>query len=525
MTHGTVVSADRLATDAGIGILRAGGTAVDAAITTNAMLAVLAPHLCGVGGDLLALVHTADEPRSTTPAGSRTASGQSVACLISAGRAGSGADAESLRAEGRTTMPMFGDIRSVTVPGCVDGWLALHEAYGTLPLTHLLAQAIDAAETGFPASPLLVGACRAVDEPGRAALSELVSQATEAGARVTRPGLGRSLRAVASEGRSALYEGEFGRGLLSLGGGWFSERDLTVPLAEWVAPLRATAFGVDLWTAPPVSQGYLWLAAAVMADQLDLPDPDDPAWAHLLAECAVAAARDRPAVLSDGADGHALLAAAAGRLDEVDHRRATRTTAPSAAGDTTYLAVVDEHGTGVSLIQSNASGFGSRLVEPNTGINLHNRGLGFSLTPGHPAELRAGARPPHTLVPGLATDAAGLRAVLGTMGGDAQPQVLLQLAARLFRHGQPVRQAVESGRWALQGGGGFDTWTSAELRLAVEGQAPEGWAMELRSVGHHVVQAPPYDSSFGHANAIVRTPDGWAAAADPRTVVGSASAV
>jgi len=195
-----------------------------------------------------------------------------------------------------------------------------------------------------------------------------------------------------------------------------------------------------------------------------------------------------------------------------------------ANGDTTYLCTTDHGGMGVSLIQSNASGFGSWLAEPNTEINLHNRGLGFKLIPSHPAELRPGARPPHTLSPALATRDGELAAVFGTMGGDAQPQILLQLAARLFHHEQSPAAAIHAGRWALSGPvTGFDTWTSAEGPvLEIEGHAPPEWAAALAARGHRVSVLPPYDSDFGHAHAIVRDRRGfWSGAADPRTRVGS----
>jgi gamma-glutamyltranspeptidase/glutathione hydrolase len=182
----------------------------------------------------------------------------------------------------------------------------------------------------------------------------------------------------------------------------------------------------------------------------------------------------------------------------------------------------------VSLIQSNASGFGSGLVEPNTGINLHNRGLGFNLREGHPAALQPGHRPPHTLCPAMATADGSLRAVFGTMGGDAQPQILLQLAARLFHYGQTPAAAVDAGRWALQGPAtGFDTWTSGEApTVAIEGQAPAEWLDELARRGHKVSASPAYDSGFGHAHAIVIDSEGFrAGAADPRTLVGTAAGV
>jgi gamma-glutamyltranspeptidase/glutathione hydrolase len=193
-------------------------------------------------------------------------------------------------------------------------------------------------------------------------------------------------------------------------------------------------------------------------------------------------------------------------------------------GDTTYLCTADRSGMGVSLIQSNASGFGSWLVEPTTGINLHNRGMGFSLRDGHPAELAPGRRPPHTLAPALATDGHELRALFGTMGGDGQPQILLQLATRLFHHRQSPAVAVHAGRWVLGGPRtGFDTWTAPEGPIVrVEGHAPDGWVGDLAAFGHRCVGEPPYDSGFGHAHVIARDAEGgWAGAADPRTRVGS----
>ena len=508
-----VASADQLATQAGLRALVLGGNAVDAAIATNAAIAVTCPHLCGMGGDLFALVYSDGE----------------VFALNSTGRAGSGADAAALRAEGRVDMPFRLDIRAVTVPGCVDGWMALHQRFGTLPLSLLLEPAIALAAGGFPASPLLVGAAARTEEGAGKNLAELIDQLVRPGARVRRAGAARVLGEIAEGGREAFYQGEFGAGLKEIGRGLYSDADLGTPLSEWVTPLTAPAFGVDLWTIPPNSQGYLTLGAAGLASQLDLPaDPSDAHFAHLLIEAATAAGFDRPDVLSDTANGDELLQAIAGRRDLIDTERASNRWAPGRGGDTTYLCTVDGNGMGVSLIQSNAAGFGSGLVEPNTGINLHNRGLGFNLREGHPAELRPGHRPPHTLCPAMATSDGALRGVFGTMGGDAQPQILLQLAARLFHYGQTPAAAVDAGRWALQGPAtGFDTWTSGEApTVAIEGQAPDGWMSELAGRGHKVLAEPPYDSGFGHAHAIVIDTEGFrAGAADPRTMVGTAAGI
>ena len=494
--------------------LARGGNAVDAAIATNAAITVTAPHLCGMGGDLFALIH----------------SGGAVFALNATGRAGAGSDASRLRTEGHTEMPFRHDIRTVTVPGCVDGWCALHARFGCLPLIDLLAPAIRLAEDGFPASPLLVGSLNALDERAQASLGELVRQARRPGDVVRRPGVARALRAVAAGGRDAFYLGDFGEGLKQLGNGLYSDDDLRVASPEWVAPLSQPAFDKVLHTMPPNSQGYLTIGAAALVDQLSrehaLPsDPDDPQWAHVLIEAATVAGRDRPAVLHDGADGAALVARIVGDVAAVNTRAASRVSTPTFDGDTTYLCTVDDQRMGVSLINSNASGFGSWLVEPSTGINLHNRGLGFSLEEGHPAELAAGRRPPHTLSPALATNGDGsLAAVFGTMGGDGQPQILLQIATRLFLHGASPAEAINAGRWLLHGPvTGFDTWTAPEgPHVIVEGHSATGWLEGLEQRGHEVRVKAPYDSGFGHAHAIIVEERGTlAGAADPRARIGS----
>ena len=515
-----VASADQLATSAGLEMWALGGNAVDAAIACNAAIAVTGPHLCGMGGDLFALVHV-DSPDHQ---------GDTYA-LNASGRAGSGADPAELRAEGHHEMPFKLDVRSVTVPGCIDGWMALHERFGSLPLDVILAPARRLAVDGFPASPLLVGSLRRLDAESRSNLAELASQATSTGAVVRRPGAALALAGLSASGRDGFYGGAFGEGLLEVGAGLFTEADITADHADWVQPLTTSAFGVDLHTIGPNSQGYLTLAAARLAEQLDLPDdPDDERWAHLLVEAATAAGFDRPEQLHELADGDALVELIAGRVGMVGLERSSGRTAASLDGDTTYLCTAgvgpDGVRMGVSLIQSNASGFGSHLVEPNTGINLHNRGLGFNLVAGHPAEFRPGRRPPHTLSPALATRAGGLAAVFGTMGGDAQPQILLQVAARLFRHGQSPDRAISAGRWILHGPTtGFDTWTGAGGPIVlVEGHAPDSWVDALTARGHAARAQPAWDSGFGHAHAIVVEDSGLlAGAADPRTVIGSAA--
>jgi len=508
-TNGMVCSIDHLASSAGVAVLREGGSAADAAVATSAVLAVTTPHMCGMGGDLFALVHDGEGPPHA---------------LDASGRAGRGADAPRLRAEGATAMPYRHDVRSVPVPGCVDGWMALHERFGRLPLDRVLAPARAAADEGFAASALL------------SAMLPLVADVTggdevfaplprRAGDRCRRPGTARLLDAIGRHGRAGFYEGEFGDGLLSVGGGEFEPADLAEPLADWVDPLGLDVFGHRVWTVPPASQGYLSPSAAWIAAEVGIPDDwADPAWVHTLVEAARQAGHDRDAVLFEGADGHALLAAPrlASRAAAIDPARTSALAAPARAGDTIFLCAIDGDGTGVSLIQSNAADFGAHVVEPRTGTFLHNRGIGFSLEEGHPAEYAPGRRPPSTLSPALVTRTDGtLRALVGTMGGDAQPQIVLQLLVRLLRHGAPAGATVRAPRFVLANHGatqGFSTWDDLDaLGVDLEADVPAAWIDGLRSRGHAVRMRGALDHGFGHAHVITVGDDGtFGGMADPR---------
>jgi gamma-glutamyltranspeptidase / glutathione hydrolase len=527
-----VAAADQLAASAGIDMLARGGSAGDAAVAAGTVMAVVGPHLCGLGGDVLAMV---------------SAPGSDPVALLSVGRAGAGSDAAALRAAGRTTMPLRGDLNSVPLPGAVDGWLALHARYGRLPLGTVLGPAVELAEDGFCASLMLALATHLVH--GVPGADELCPDGPlDIGQRVRVPGLARTLRAIAAGGRDAFYRGEFGRGLHALGNGHFAEDDFARPLAEWCEPVRAPAWGFELWTVPPPSQGYLTLAGARIAEAAGLgDDPDDPAWAHLVIEAARAAGHDRPAVLFDGADGASLVAsarieAAAARVDPA--RAAPPDVGPGAPaepdarlprlgdGDTTHLCALDADGLGISLTQSNALDFGSHLVEPSTGVFLHNRGVGFSLVEGHPAELGPGRRPPHTLSPLLVTTPGGaLTHLVGAMGGDAQPQVILQLLARMLRAGQDPAQAIAAPRLSLDApsAGPFRLWWGEDLTVLVEADAPAGWAVGLADRGHRVRAISAFDPvAVGCAQivTVVRDARGGAdhhaGATDPRSPEGGA---
>jgi gamma-glutamyltranspeptidase/glutathione hydrolase len=495
--RGMVVAADQLAASAGVTLLQAGGSAADAAVGAAAVMAVTSPHTGGMGGDVLAVV----VPPGAPPA-----------ALLGVGRAGSGADPGALRAGGHKVMPLHGDYATVPVPGAVDGWLALHERYGRLPLEAVLAPATGLAEDGFVASALLVLASNLV--AGLPFAGELCPGGPLRPQQVVRlPGVARTLRAVAARGRDGFYAGEAAAALLELGAGQYAPDDFRRPLADWVVPLRLRAFGHDLWTVPPPSQGYLTLAGAHVAEMVGLPPgpggPQEAGWVHLLVESARAVGRDRPEVLHEGADGPALvsperLAAAASRI-RPDRAAPPGVGPPASPGDTTHLCAVDAGGLGVSLTQSNALGFGSHLVAGTTGIFLHNRGVGFSLVPGHPAELGPGRRPPHTLSPAAATRPDGSLAVLlGTMGGDAQPQILLQLLARMLVAGEGPAEAVAAPRFALDApaAGPFRLWHGSDLRVKVEQTAPPAWRPGLEERGHVVDTVLPMTPAVGFAQVI-----------------------
>ncbi|MDQ1391726.1 MAG: gamma-glutamyltranspeptidase / glutathione hydrolase [Acidimicrobiaceae bacterium] len=508
-----VSAVDHLAAQAGIAMLQAGGTAADAAVSASAVLAVTSQHMCGMGGDLYAVV---------------AVPGADPIALNASGRAGSGADPDRLRAEGHVTMPFRGDIRSVPVPGCVDGWLALHQRYGRLPLEQVVGPARWYAEQGFPASATLAASVSAIAHLPEAA-DFTAPGPIRAGTLIRRPGVGRALADITARGRDGFYGGEFGEGLLRLGGGEFTPADLELASAEWVPALAIEAWGRRIWTAPPNSQGYLTLAGAWIACGLPLPsNPNDDRWPHLLIEASRQAAYDRDAVLHDGASGAELLDAdrLGARRDGVDLARAAVLGGTFGGGGTMALSAVDQDRMGVSLVQSNASGFGAHIAVPGVRIFLQNRGIGFSLRAGHANEYRAGRRPAHTLCPTTVTNLDGsLAGVVGTMGGDSQPQILLQLLARWLLGGQPAGDALAAGRWALRSPTDethFNTWGDrGVVEVTIEGQAPASWAAGLERRGHHTALAPAWSSSFGYAHMVTVDGDHLAGAADPRSGSGA----
>ncbi len=493
--RGIVVSPHHLASQAGIEILRKGGTAIDAAIAVDAVLGVVAPDTCGPGGDLFALVHT---PGTSAPV-----------ALNASGRAGSGLSADDLRDRGLGEIP-FRSPWSITVPGCVDGWEALTARFGKLPLATSLAPAIAIASEGFPVSTELCGSLVRLQPmiASQASAGPLYpdDEPPPEGTTITRPGLAATLEAIASSGRDAFYSGRAGSGIIDASEGTIVTSDLERTQADWITPARLDVLGRTGWTIPPNSQGYLTLAMLWIFEHLDPPDdPNDALYQHLLIEAYRAVAWERADTVGDPETAVVTIdelldpARLAGRSDRIRRDSVVRWPMPQPApGGTAYMTVLDGTGVGVSFIQSNFAGIGAGRSAGSSGVWLHNRGAGFNLIPGHPNEYGPGKRPLHTLSPTLWTDGDGaLSLLLGTRGGDQQPQYLGQFAAHHLHGGLCTDDAQAVPRWFMdQPVPGTDSTVAVESRMApttVDG---------LRARGHVVDLAAAHEPGWGPISAI-----------------------
>ena len=508
-----IVSPHVLSTQAGMEIFARGGNAVDAAIAANAVQGVVAPETCGIGGDLFALVATGDGPPDA---------------LNASGPAGSGADAETLRRAGHTVMPSRHPA-AVTVPGCVAGWRALWERHGSSAWPDLFAPAIRHAGNGFPASDELVRtvtALEAVLRPQPSAEELYPGGSVPAlGDTVTRPSLGATLQAVADEGPAGFYEGRPAAAIVEALGGTVTAADLAAFRPEWVDPLGRNLWGLEAWTVPPNSQGYLTPATLGVYDRVapDL-DPDDPRSIHLLVESFRSVAWDAPDVVADPPPIEPSLLLSDERLAEraasIDPERAVpRPPRNIQPGGTAYLCTVDRRGMAVSLIQSNYMGIGSTIGAGDAGFLLHNRGAGFDLRPGHPNELRPGRRPYHTLSPTLWTRDGLPAAVLGTRGGRHQPEILSQVALRLFGMAEQPASALAAPRW-VTGDPGVE-----ESHLVVEASMAPSARAALTGMGHRLEVAEPSMPGWGPVSVITISNSGLRTAAADARVATSAAAI
>lgn len=418
--HAAVASPHYLATAAGLSVLMDGGNAVDAAVATNLVLAVVCPNMCGVGGDLFGLVFS--EGR--------------VHGLNSSGRL---PKAARLPDDGK--VPQRG-IGSVTVPGAVAGWLALLERFGTVSIKELAAPAIRYAREGFAPSPTLA---RGIEAAKRilGGDPEFKRIFLDSGAgHLENPELADTLEDIEN-----YYTGPVAQNAPAP----FTPEDFAAHRAEWVEPVHARFRDVEVYEMPPNSRGHLVLDALKILEPLDGLTDQDPEF----------------------------------------HLRLIRAidTAAHPDGDTVYLCTHDENGMAASINESNFMGFGSGVVIPGTGVHLQNRGAYHT-----PESYRGGERPIHTLAPAMALKDGEPKLVFGTMGGEAQIQIHMQLLARIFVLGQDPLEALSAPRWSKQGRTGD---------VVAEDGLPDIGAVE-RSGG------------IGHAHMILRTKGGLAAASDPR---------
>ncbi|MEZ0239631.1 MAG: gamma-glutamyltransferase family protein [Chloroflexota bacterium] len=534
--HGAVVAPHHLASAAGLHVLQNGGNAVDAAIATNAVLGVVMPNACGIGGDAFWLIWDAAAKRQVALNGS--------------GRAPAGVDAAALRRGGLARIPLRGAL-AVTIPGAVRSWGDAHRRYGRAARDAILAPAIDLASGGFPAWEGFIDAVERVAPDVSAELGPDAAffdvyrpqgRPWRPGELVRLPALAGTLERLASDGFDTFYEGELGdrqAATLSALGLSCLPSDFEAHASTWTEPIATSYRGVRVTTHPPNSSGIVALELLNILETFDPPPPSafggdgvrDAGWIHISIEAAKLAMADRDATLTDPEAREvpvdALLDKARARqlaagIDRGQSSRPLAATNP-AGGGTVYLAVVDGDGNAVSLIESNYLGFGSGVVDPGTGIHYQNRGSYFSLEPDHPNVLEPAKRTLHTLLPGMLFrngDLDGPWVVAGAMGGDAQPQVHAQLVSALVDGGQDVRTAISMPRWFVEPGVHF----APPVEVRAEPRFAPGVLEALEALGHPLTRTAPFDGWLGHEHAIELVAGGPAtdggsvvAATDPRS--------
>lgn len=517
-TSAAAVSDHPLATAAGHKVLQNGGNAVDAAVTMAGVLAVVRPHMNGIGGDAFGLFY---DPES-----------QSIEALNGSGRAGEEASVAFIEDLGHDEMPQEGG-PAVTVPGALSAWQQALDRHGTISLEEALQPAIRYAEEGFPVSPTLYRDLEPILDELNEAGREIYApsgEMTEVGQLVKNPALAETLTEVAENGAEAFYGGSIGEQLSEFveeEGGHLRTDDFANHEATWGEAVSAPFRDKEVHVHPPNTQGITLLLQLVMSEEFDLEEMghNSAEYIHTLVELKKLAFADRnrwvadferdPAPLDELLDEEYL----ADRAGEVGNQAAEsvepgfdaspQEEAATGNGDTVYLMVVDEDGNAVSWIQSLFSSFGSKLVEPETGIVLQNRGGGFTLEEDHPNVIEGGKRPFHTLSPSMVTNADGeLEMTLGTPGGDGQTQTKTQVLHNVFAFGMHPQEAVEAARYRSYSG----------TDLALENRVPLQVRDELRAKGHELDISQGWQAAFGGAqmiwidreNGVLRT------GADPR---------
>ncbi|TVP88349.1 MAG: gamma-glutamyltransferase [Thioalkalivibrio sp.] len=516
---GAVVAPHHLAARAGAEVLAEGGNAIEAMIAAAASIAVVYPHMNGLGGDGFWLLQAPGEPAQAIEA---------------CGYAVAGADPAWYRERGLDTIPHRGGPAACTVAGTVAGWEVAHDWSrrhwgGRLPLRRLLETAHEQAVQGFAVS---TSQFRTLEEKadelrGRASFESAFcpeGRIPAAGTVFRQPDLGAVLEQLGRAGCGDFYRGEIAATLaagLGAQGSPLQADDLAGFTARLVSPLElATPVGA-LLNLPPPTQGIASLLILGIYQQLLAKSPhpaDGTDHVHTLVEATKAAFRVRGALVTDPdhlpedparyltGDAIARLAA------EVNPLHAAPWPSPPGGGDTVWLGAMDAFGNQVSFIQSLYHEFGSGVVAPGTGIVWQNRGHSFSLDARSLNPLQPGRRPFHTLNPAGARLLDGRSLVYGTMGGEGQPQTQAAIFSRAILHGQDLARAIASPRWLLG-----RTWGHGTDSLKVEDDLPAGVVAGLRARGHEVDVVPACNSMMGHAGLLLRDPEGWVhGASDPR---------
>ena len=502
--QGMAATSQPLATAAAIRVLQKGGNAVDAAIAANAVLGVVEPMSCGLGGDLFAIVWHA-----------RT---KKLYGLNASGRSPGSATLDYFRKAGLAHIPVHGPL-SWSVPGCVDGWDQLLHKFGSRPLAEVLAPAIDYAEHGFPVSEIIAADWKGAEPelakiPTSAACFLPGGHAPAAGTVFLNPGLAKSLRTIAEGGRDAFYRGPMAGVIAAYSqsvGGLFASADFADHTSTWVEPVSVNYRGHDVWELPPNGQGIAALQMLNLLEPYDLKRMGfgSAEVLHLMIEAKKLAYEDRARYYADMEKAKVPVkeliskAYAAKRRALIDASRASTNPGPGQPlqADTIYLSVVDKDFNCVSLIQSNFHGFGSYHVPADLGFVLQNRGCLFALDETHANRLEPHKRPFHTIIPAFVTKDGLPWLSFGLMGGDMQAQGHAQVICNLIDFGMDVQEAGDAPRFR-HFGSSEPTGQPAEGSGSVtfeSGLAPE----VLRSLvakGHHLVQSEP--GGFGGYQAI-----------------------
>jgi gamma-glutamyltranspeptidase/glutathione hydrolase len=520
--NGMVACPHVAASEAGVEMLKAGGSAVDAAIAASAVLSVVYPHMTSIGGDQFWLIWDADR--------------RAVRFLNAGGRAAASGTLEWFGGRGLDDIPMRGILpATLTTPGAVDGWCEAHAALGRLPLARDLAPAIAFARDGFAVTDRLASwtstAAGVLAEHADAAAIFLPSgESPRPGQRLVNPDLARTLERIGAHGRRGFYEGETAREMARFSrahGGFFTERDLAEQRARWAEPVSTTYRGVTIYETPPPTQGLSVLQMLNLIEPVDLARLDrlGPDAVHLLVQAKQIAFHDRDRHIADPdffkvpVDRLLSKVYADERRPLLDpHQALPWDRVPSygsLAGDTVAVCAVDAHGNAVSLIHSVYGVYGAGVVAGRTGVVLQNRSAYFSLDPAHPNRLEPGKIPLHTLIASLAFRDEKLWQVLGCMGADGQPQIHLQAYTAMIDYGLDVQEAVAGPRWLA---GRFALGDPRDL-LNMEARFPAATLAELERRGHTVHRWPDWAERAGHAHGITIDPATGAriGGSDPRS--------